>query len=89
MNTVARRHDPFWGLDGRSARRERIFRRALLVVVVGLAAGLLAMMLLRTLTLDAHALVAGHRTVLVGALLADVAACLLLVAGRLRAPEDA
>jgi hypothetical protein len=87
---IARSHDPFWGLDGRSARRERILRRILLGLVAVLAVALLAMMILRLEAIDARALVDGsHRAVLVGALLADVAACLLIVAGRLREPTPA
>ncbi|HEY3522894.1 MAG TPA: hypothetical protein VGK63_04265 [Candidatus Limnocylindrales bacterium] len=80
------RRDPFWDLDGRSARRERVLRRMLVVVVAALAATLLAMILGRLTSVDAHALMTGYRTALIGALLADVAACLLLVVGRLREP---
>ncbi len=89
MPVLSLRRDPYWDLDGRSARRERILRRVLVLIVAILAAALLAMTIGRLTTIDAHALMTGHRTALIGALLADVAACLLLVAGRLRLPLDA
>ena len=87
---IARRHDPFWGLDGRSARHERTMRRILVGVVAVLAVALLAMMILRLEAIDARAVIGGpNRMVAVGALLADVAACLLIIAGRLREPTAA
>ncbi len=87
MNTIARRRDPFWDMDGRSARRERTLRRLLLIVVALLATALLAMILARLPTVDVRELIVGpQRSVVVGALLADVAACLMIVAGRLRQP---
>jgi hypothetical protein len=85
MRVLSRRRDPWWDLDGRSARRERTNRRVLGFVVVVLAATLLALILARLPAVDVHELVTGpRRTVIVGVLLADVAACLLLVAGRMR-----
>ncbi|HET8784667.1 MAG TPA: hypothetical protein VFM38_03470 [Candidatus Limnocylindrales bacterium] len=82
---LARRRDPWWGLEGRSARTDRRRRRILGFVVVVLAATLLAMILARIPAVDAHEIVTGSsRSVVFGALLADVAACMLLVVGQLR-----
>jgi len=67
---------------------------ATLLILVGvvavLAVALLAMMILRLEAIDARAVIGGpNRMVAVGALLADVAACLLIIAGRLREPTAA
>jgi hypothetical protein len=82
---LARRRDPWWGLEGRSARSGRLRRRVLGVLVVALSTVLLALILARLPAVDAQALVLGSgRSVVFGALLADVSACMLLVAGQMR-----
>jgi len=75
------------GARRRAVRRHQVVRFLALLgfVVVVLAATLLALILARLPAVDVHELVTGpRRTVIVGVLLADVAACLLLVAGRMR-----
>ena len=80
------RHDPFWGLDGRGARRRRIQRRVfrfLLLVLVAMFAGLVAT---RLPAFDPEVLTtAGNlRPVLAVALLALLASCTLAAAARMR-----
>jgi hypothetical protein len=82
---LARRRDPWWGLEGRSARTDRRRRRVLGLVFVVVSATLLGLILARLPAIDTQALVLGSgRTVVFGALVADVAACMLLVAGQMR-----
>jgi hypothetical protein len=81
----ARQRDPWWGLEGRSARRDRLGRRVVGLIVVALSVILLALILAALPRVDAHEIVLGsERSVLFGALFADVAACLLLVVGQIR-----
>ncbi len=87
---IPRSRDPWWGLDGRSAKRSRRTRQALLAIVGALALVLLAMILARLPSVDARSIVLGPtRNVVFGALLADVAACCLIVARHLRAVKPA
>jgi hypothetical protein len=81
------RHDPFWDLDGRGARRARAVRRILrfgLLVLVAIFLGLVAT---RLPAFDPEVLTtAGNlRPVLAVALLALLASCTLAAAARMRA----
>ena len=75
MRVFGRRRDPYWGLDGRAARRVRARRRIAGVVVVMLSAVLLALILARRPEVDARTVIAGwQRSVLLASLVAEVLA---------------
>jgi hypothetical protein len=85
MSMLVRQRDPWWGQEGRSARHDRLLRRALGLIVIALSAVLLTLMLARITSLDASPLIVGSgQSVILGALMLDIATCLLLVAGQLR-----
>jgi hypothetical protein len=79
------RRDPWWDLDGRGARRDRVQRRLVGFVVVVLSATLLALILAALPRVDARSIVLGpDRPVVAAAALADIGACLLIVLHQVR-----
>jgi uncharacterized integral membrane protein len=83
-----RRHDPFWDLDGASARRARTQRRFVRIGVWAVIALLLGVVAVNVPTVDPEVLMNGAgRPVLIGSLLALLGACVLAGLARLRHPE--
>jgi hypothetical protein len=79
------RRDPWWD-DGRGARRGRTQRRIVGAIIVVLAATILALILAALPRVDARAIILGPpRPIVFAAMLADTAACLMIVLQRVRA----
>lgn len=76
---VARRHDPYWDLDGRAVRDRRRARRAVRTVVRFLAATILALILARLAATDASAVLLGpnRHLVFVTSTADAIASCLV------------
>ena len=73
--------DPFWGFDGPAARGARRAHRVIAWAFYLLSAVILALVLARLMSADPHALLAGGtRPVLLGSLVADALACVLVFA---------
>ncbi len=83
MRLTFARRDPYWGLDGKSVRRERARRRTVAAGVVILCAIILVLTLARLPVVDAGSLVTGSsRAILFLSLALDVLACgLVFTAG--------
>lgn len=81
----AARHDPFWDLDGKGARRLRARQRVVQVLLALMAVSVLAVVVTHVPAVDAADLTQGSgRPALIGVLLAIVAACALVAATRFR-----
>jgi preprotein translocase subunit SecY len=89
--SAAPTHDPFWGLDGKSAQharlRRRITRFVTLMFVAILAALLVALVATRLPTVDPQFVLTGAgRPILVAAILSLLGSTMLLGLSRLRHP---
>ena len=85
LSLAPRRHDPYWDMDGRGARRVRTKRRFAQAVVWSLVVLALAYMSTRLPTIDPEYLVTGGgRPILAGALLTLLGAAALLALSRVR-----
>ena len=80
-----RRHDPYWDMDGRGARRIRTKRRLAQAAVWFAVVLALAYMSTRLPTVDPEYLISGDgRRILAGALLSLLGAAALLALSRVR-----
>lgn len=81
-----RRHDPFWDLDGKAARRSRYQRRFLRSGLVVLAAVFIALVVARLPSFDPQLITTNGnlRPVLAVALLLLLLSCILVAAARIR-----
>ena len=87
MPWIPGRRDPFWDVEGQTARRTRVHRRIVATMVVALAATILTLALERFLTVDARQILVGPgRPLVFSALIADALACALILARELRRP---
>ena len=91
--SAAPAHDPFWGLDGRSAQHARLRRRVtrfVTLVFVGILAALLvALLATRVPSVDPQYLLTGEgRPILVTAILSLLGSTMLLGLSRLRHPAQ-
>jgi hypothetical protein len=83
--SLAGRHDPFWDVDGKGARRSRIRRRFVRASVALIAVLVVAVVVTRLPAVDPQYLVSGDgRPILAGALLALLAAMVLVALARMR-----
>jgi hypothetical protein len=85
-----RRHDPFWDLDGKAARRSRYQRRFLRSGVVVLAAIFVAVVVARLPSFDPQLITTNGslRPVLAVALLLLLMSCILVAAARIRTTSE-
>lgn len=84
-----RRRDPFWDLEGRNARHSRAARRMVGIVVILLSAVILALLLARIATINAHEVLLGPTRQLVFVSAGtDLLACCLVLVRELRHSPD-
>jgi hypothetical protein len=85
-----RRHDPFWDLDGKAARRSRTQRRFLRAGLVVLAAMFVALVVARLPAFDPQLITTNGslRPVLAAALLLLLISCILVAAARIRTTSE-
>jgi hypothetical protein len=85
-----RRHDPFWDLDGKAARRSRTQRRFLRVGLVVLSAMFIAVVVARLPSFDPQLITTNGslRPVLAVALLLLLMSCVLVAAARIRTTSE-
>ncbi len=87
MPWLARGRDPYWDVEGATARNSRRRRRILAVAVVALSVLLLVLLLARIVSVDAQAILVGPgRPLIFGALVADALACCLVFVREMRHP---
>jgi hypothetical protein len=85
LSLAARRHDPYWDMDGKGARRVRTKRRFAQLAVWFLVVLALAFVATRLPAVDPEYLIAGSgRPILAGALLSMLGAAALLALSRVR-----
>ncbi|HET7702168.1 MAG TPA: hypothetical protein VFK35_02125 [Candidatus Limnocylindrales bacterium] len=85
LSTPLRRHDPFWDLDGESARRARTQRRVVRQAIWLLVVIAVAFAATRLPSVDPEFLIRGDgRPLLAGALLTLLGASALLALARIR-----
>jgi len=83
------RHDPFWGVDGASARRARIQRRIVRYATALIAIIVLALVAVRLPAIDPEYMInGGGRPILAGTLLVLLAASVVLAVAKFRRSSD-
>ena len=87
LSLGATRHDPFWDLDGTSARRSRLRRKLVRFIVLAFAAVVIAVVATRLPAVDPTFLLTGDgRPYLAAAIFALLGSTILLGLSRLRRP---
>jgi hypothetical protein len=87
LSAASTRRDPFWGLDGTSARRTRLRRKVSRLAMVAIAVVALALLATRLPTVDPQFLINGEgRPILAGAIFALLGSTILLGLSKLRNP---
>lgn len=87
LTPSSNRHDPFWDMDGKGARRVRMKRRFVRYATWLISLLVIAVVATRLPTVDVAFLVSGAgRPILGGAILALLAASVLLAVGKMRHP---
>jgi hypothetical protein len=86
LSLIPQRHDPFWDLDGKAARRSRSVRTVVHLVLAVLAVVFLAFVASRVSSFDPGLVTSNGslRPVLAVALLSLLAACILVAGARIR-----
>jgi hypothetical protein len=83
------RHDPFWDMDGKGARRVRLQRRLMRSAMLLLALVAVAVLVSHIPTIDPEFLVSGGgRPILAGMLLALLGTSILIALSRMRHTPD-
>ena len=79
------RHDPFWDMDGKGARRLRMRRRFVRSAVALIGVLVLGLVIAQLRTIDPQYLISGEgRPVLAGAVFALLASTILVAVARMR-----
>ena len=79
------RHDPFWDMDGKGARRSRLRRRFVKAAVALIGVLVLGLVISQLRTIDPQFLISGDgRPVLAGVLLTLLGSMILLALARMR-----
>jgi hypothetical protein len=87
LSAASTRRDPFWGLDGTSARRTRLRRKVSRLAMVAIAVVALGLLATRLPTVDPQFLINGEgRPILAGAIFALLGSTILLGLSKLRNP---
>ena len=87
LSLGATRHDPFWDLDGKSARRSRVRRKATRALVYAIVAIFIALMATRLPAVDPQFIVSdAGRPFVAAAIFTLLGATILLGLSRLRDP---
>ena len=87
LSAASTRRDPFWGLDGKSARRTRLRRKITRSVMLAVGVVLIALLATRLPAVDPQFLISGEgRPILAGAIFALLGSTILLGLAKLRGP---
>jgi hypothetical protein len=87
LSLGAMRHDPFWDLDGKNARRSRTRRKATRAVIYGIVAVLVALVATRLPAVDPQFILSSDgRPFLAAAIFTLLGSTILLGLSRLRHP---